>query len=79
MKSSRPLPTPMGLGGSFRLTQNRETGVRWPAREGPEAASRRIEPGEKMQMSPRGLRLTRLEADMVISTFLFDPNLEPSP
>ena len=32
-----------------------------------------------MQMSPSGFRLTRLEADRVISTFSFDPNLEPSP
>ena len=32
-----------------------------------------------MQMSPSGLCLTYLEADRVISTFSFDPNLEPSP
>ena len=30
-------------------------------------------------MSPSGLFLTRLEANRVISTFSFDPNLEPSP
>ena len=55
------------------------TEVRKLARKGPKAASRRIEPGEKMQMRPSGLRPNRLEADRVISTFSFDPNLEPSP
>ena len=55
------------------------TGVRRPAYEGLEAASRQTKPGKKMQMSPSGLRPTRLEADRVISTFSFDPNLEPSP
>ena len=55
------------------------TEVRRPARKGLEAASRQIELGEKMQMSPSGLCLTRLEANRVISTFLFDPDLEPSP
>ena len=55
------------------------TKVRRPAREGPEAAARRIEPGEKTQMSPSGLCLTCSEADRVISTFSFDPNLELSP
>ena len=30
-------------------------------------------------MSPNGLCTTCLEADKVILTFLFDPNLEPSP
>ena len=30
-------------------------------------------------MSPSGLRLTHLEADRVISTFSFNPNLELSP
>ena len=30
-------------------------------------------------MSPSGLCLTHSEADRVISTFLFDPNLKPSP
>ena len=54
-------------------------GVRRLAREGPEATSRRTEPGEKMQMSPSDLRSTHLEANRVISTFLFDPNLEPIP
>ena len=49
------------------------------AHEGPEAASCRTELGEKMQMGPSGLRPTRLEADRVISTFSFDPNLKPSP
>ena len=55
------------------------TGVRRPSRKGLEAASHQIELGEKTQMSPNGLRSTRLEVDRVISTFLFDPNLEPSP
>ena len=55
------------------------TGVRRPAREGPKAASRRIEPGEKTQMSPSGPRSIRSEVDRVISTFSFDPNLKPSP
>ena len=55
------------------------TGVQWPAREGLEATSRRIELGEKMQMSPSGLCLNCSEANMVILTFSFDPNLEPSP
>ena len=31
-----------------------------------------------MQMSPSDLRSTHLEADRVISTFSFDPNLQPS-
>ena len=30
-------------------------------------------------MSPSGLCPTHLEADRVISTFSFDPNLEPTP
>ena len=30
-------------------------------------------------MSPSGLCLTRSEADRVMSTFLFDPNLKPCP
>ena len=55
------------------------TGVRRPAHEGPMAASRQTELGEKMQMSPSGLRSTHLEVNMVISTFSFDPNLNPSP
>ena len=55
------------------------TGVRRLARQGLEAASCGIEPGEKTQMSPSSLRLTRSKADRVISTFSFDPYLEPSP
>ena len=55
------------------------TGVRRPAREGLEAASHRTEPGEKMKMSPSVLCLIHSEVDRVISTFSFDPNLEPSP
>ena len=35
--------------------------------------------GRKKQMSPRGLCLTCLEVDKVISTFLFDCDLETSP
>ena len=50
-----------------------------PTREGHKVASCQTEPGEKMQMCPSGLCLTHSEADRVISTFLFDPNLEPSP
>ena len=50
------------------------TGVRRPAHEGLEAASRRTKPGEKTQMSPSGLHPTRLEIDRVISTFSFNPN-----
>ena len=55
------------------------TEVRRPDREGLEATSRRTEPGEKTQMSPSGLYPTHSEVDRVISTFSFDPNLEPSP
>ena len=55
------------------------TGVRRPAHEGLEAASRQTEPGEKTQMSPSGLCPTRSKVDRVIKTFLFDPNLKPSP
>ena len=54
-------------------------GVQRLAREGLEAASRQTEPGEKTQMSPSGPRLICSEADRVISTFSFDPNLEPNP
>ena len=39
----------------------------------------RTELGEKTQISPSGLRPTHLEVDRVISTFSFDPNIEPSP
>ena len=55
------------------------TGVQRLAYEGLEAASCGTELGEKTQMSPSGLFLTRLEANRVISTFSFDPNLEPIP
>ena len=51
------------------------TGVQRLAHEGPEATSRRTELGEKTQMSPSGLRPTHLEADRVMSTFSFDPNI----
>ena len=55
------------------------TEVRRPTRKGLEAASCQIEPGEKTQMSPSGPRPIHSVADKVISTFLFDPNLEPCP
>ena len=42
-----------------------------------EAVSHQTEPGEKTQMSPNNLRPTCSEANRVISTFSFDPNLEP--
>ena len=57
----------------------RPTEVRRPAHEGLEATSCQIEPGEKTQMSPSSPRLICSEADRVILTFLFDPNLEPCP
>ena len=53
--------------------------VRRPAHEGLEAASCQTEPGEKKRMSPSGPRPICLEVDRVISTFSFDPNLEPCP
>ena len=57
--------------------ERRPTGVQRPTHEGLEAASHQTELGEKTQISPSGLRLTRSEVDRVISTFSFDPNLEP--
>ena len=59
--------------------ERRPTRVQRPTHKGLEAASRQIEPGEKMQMSPSGPRLVCSKADKVISTFSFDPNLEPCP
>ena len=59
--------------------ERRPTEVRRSTRKGLEATSRQTEPGEKTQMSPSGLCPTRSKADRVISTFLFDPNLEPCP
>ena len=59
--------------------EQRPTGVQRKSHKGLEAAPHQIEPGEKMQMSPNSLCLTRSEADRVISTFSFDPNLEPCP
>ena len=50
-----------------------------PAHEGLEAASHQTELGEKTQMSPNGFCPTRSEADRVILTFSFDPDLEPFP
>ena len=78
-------PTPTKPNGARGLelpdpnSGTRPTEVQRLAREGLEAASCQTEPGEKTQMSPSSLRPTRSEADKVISTFLFDPNLEPSP
>ena len=66
--------------GSHLIRHERQlTEVRRPAHEGLEATSCRTEPGEKTQMSPCGLGPTHLEVDRVISTFSFNPNLEPSP
>ena len=79
MKHGRPLLDPKGLGGSSRLILVQETEVRRLACEGPEATSVEQEPREKTQMSLSDLRPTRIEVVRVISTFLFDPNLEPSP
>ena len=59
--------------------ERRSTEVPRLARKGLKAASRQTEPGEKMQMSPSGPCSTRSEADRVISTISFDPNLKPSP
>ena len=49
------------------------------AHKGLEATSRQTEPGEKTQMSPSGPRSICSEVERVISTFLFNPNLEPCP
>ena len=57
----------------------RPTKVRRPAHEGLKATFCRTEPGEKTQMSHSGPCPTRSEADRVILTFLFDPNLKPNP
>ena len=64
-----------------RLIQHERqpTRVQRPAHVGLEATSCQTELGEKTRMSPSGLCLTHSEADRVISTFLFDPNLEPCP
>ena len=63
---------------SFQHEQ-RLTRVRRMAHEGLEATSHQTELGEKMQMSPSGPHPVCPKADKVISTFLFDPNLEPCP
>ena len=80
---TRPTPTePHGARGLKLPDPNSGihlTGVRRLARQGLEAASCGIEPGEKTQMSPSSLHPTRSKADRVISTFSFDPYLEPSP
>ena len=80
---TRPTPTKpneaRGLEPSDPDLGIRPTDVRRPTREGLEATLRQTEPGEKTQMSPSGLRSTHSEANRVISTFSFDPNLEPCP
>ena len=72
-------PTREGLVAASRQHERQSTRVRRPAHEGLEATTCRIELGEKTYMSPSGLCPTRSEVDRVISTFLFDPNLEPCP
>ena len=80
---TRPTPTEPNGARGLKLPDPKSgvqlTRVRRPVHEGPEAASRRTEPGEKMQMSPSGLCSTYSEVNMVILTFSSDPNLEPSP
>ena len=71
MNHGRPLPSPMGLRGSSRLILDQKT-------KGQRARGCLVsneEPGGKTQMSLRGLCLSRLEANKVISAFLFDPSL----
>ena len=66
--------------GSCLIQQEqRSTGVRRPAHEGLEATWHQTEPGEKTQMSLERPRVVCPKADRVISTFSFDPNLEPCP
>ena len=50
-----------------------------PTREWHKVASCQTEPGEKTQMSPNSPRPICSETDRVISTFSFDPDLEPCP
>ena len=57
----------------------RPTEVRRSTREGLKATSCQIKLGKKMQMSPSGPRSICSEANKVISTFSFDPSLEPYP
>ena len=80
---TRPTPTmPNGAQGLEPPDPNsgiRPIEVQRPAHEGLKAASRQIELGEKTQMSPNDICLTRSKADRVISTFSFDPNIQPSP
>ena len=79
MHKTRPTPTePNGAWGLEPPDPDsgiRPTEVQRLAREGLEATSCQIEPGEKTQMSPSGLCPSLLEADKVISTFSFDPSL----
>ena len=66
--------------GSHLIRYERQsTEVQRLAHKGLKATSRQTESGEKTQMSPSSLCPPRSEADRVISTFSFDPNLEPSP
>ena len=66
--------------GSRLIRYERQpTGVQRLAYEGLKAASHQTEPGEKMQMSSSGPCPTHSRADRVISTFSFDPDLEPCP
>ena len=83
MHETRPTPTepnearglePPDPNSGIQLTE-----VRRPTRKGLEATSRRPEPGEKNTDEPSSLRPTCLEANRVISTFSFNPDLEPSP
>ena len=63
---------------SFKHEQQ-PTGVRRPAHDGLEAASRQTELGEKTQMSPSSPCLVYPKADRVISTFSFNPKPLPNP
>jgi hypothetical protein len=73
---TRPTPIdPTGLGGSNLPILDRDTEVRMLAHGGPEAALQRTKSQGEMHMSPSGLCLSFLDADKVISTFSFDPNL----
>ena len=77
MHETRPTPTePHGAWGLEPSDPKiRRPRFKGQPTEGPRPLHVEQEPGEKMQMSPSGLRLTCLEADRVISIFLFDPDL----
>ena len=75
-------PTPTEPHGAQGLKPNPKIGrPRFEGRpmEGPRLPRIEQEPGEKTLVHPSGLRLTCLEADGVISTFSFNPNLQSSP